>query len=236
MNITKENTVAEIVSKKLGSDHVFSKYKIDFCCGGGVTLENACKEIGLDFEVLKQEIEALNSKISGDNDLNDLGISSLIEQIRDEYHHFIDKNLPQIMPISAKVAQVHGSHNIEVVEINTLLQGVEVVLVEMMKNTDASLFPAIESVLELNNKLDEISTTQIEGIKKAINKTEIAQQLISDTFKEISKLSTHYTVPEDGCNSFRFLYEKLHELDHQLQKYVHFNKHVFFPKVLKLIA
>lgn len=61
MNIKKENTVAEIVSKKLGSDHVFSKYKIDFCCGGGMTLENACKESGIDFDVLKQEIEATKS-------------------------------------------------------------------------------------------------------------------------------------------------------------------------------
>ena len=236
MNITKEHTVAEIVSKKLGSDHVFSKYKIDFCCGGGVTLENACKEIGIEFNVLKQEIEALNSKISGDNDLNDLDISSLTEQIREEYHNYIEENIPQIMPISAKVAQVHGSHNTEVVEINNLLQGVEVVLIEMLKNTESALFPAIKSVLELNNKLDEISTNQKEGIKIAINKTEIAQQLVSDTFKEISNLSAHYTVPADGCNSFRFLYEKLHELDHQLQKQVHFNKHVFFPKVLKLIA
>ena len=236
MNITKENTVAEIVSKKLGSDHIFSKYKIDFCCGGGVTLESACKEIGIEFNVLKQEIEALNSKISGKNDLNDLDISSLIDQISEEYHNYIEENLPQIMPIAAKVAQVHGGHAKEVVEINTLLQAIEVVLVEMLKNTETNLFPTIESVLELNNKFDKISIAHIEGIRKAINKTEIAQQLVSDTFKEISNLSTHYTVPADGCNSFQFLYEKLHELDHQLQKYVHFNKHVFFPKVLKLIA
>ena len=57
MEITKESTVAEVVSKKVGSDHVFSKYKIDFCCGGGDSLEKACKESGIEFEILKQEIE-----------------------------------------------------------------------------------------------------------------------------------------------------------------------------------
>lgn len=236
MTITKENTVAEIVSKKLGSDHVFSKYKIDFCCGGGVTLENACKEIGIDFEVLKLEIEAINSKINSDQNLNDLDITSLMEQATEEFHETIIENLPQIMQVAAKVASVHGSHNPEVVEINNLMQGVDVVLSEMIKNTEETLFSTVKEVLALNNSAADISTNQVESIKKAINKGEIAQLLVSDTFKEISKLSTHYTVPADGCNSFRFLYDQLHELDHLLQKYVHFNKHVFIPKILKIIA
>ena len=64
MNITKENTVAEVVAKNMGSDKVFSKYKIDFCCGGGATLEAACKERNVEFEVLKKEIETISNKIS----------------------------------------------------------------------------------------------------------------------------------------------------------------------------
>ncbi|MEX1382465.1 DUF542 domain-containing protein, partial [Lutibacter sp.] len=51
MEITKESTVAEVVSKNLGSDYVFSKYKIDFCCGGGMSLDAACKESGVTFEI-----------------------------------------------------------------------------------------------------------------------------------------------------------------------------------------
>jgi len=236
MTITKENTVAEVVSKKLGSDHVFSKYKIDFCCGGGMTLDAACAESGVTFDILKQEIETINNKIAGEQNLNELDITTLMEQATEEFHQYIYETLPQIMPLAAKVAEVHGSHNSEVIEINKLMQGVDIVLIEMLKNKETSLFPAIESVLELNNSSADISTNQIENIKRAINKSEIAQHLVSDTFKEISKLSSHYTAPNHACNSYRFLYEKLHELDHQLQKYVHFNKHVFIPKVLKIVA
>ncbi|MBK5210541.1 MAG: DUF542 domain-containing protein [Flavobacteriaceae bacterium] len=67
MNITKEKTVAEVVAQNMGADHVFSKYKIDFCCGGGATLETACKESGVEFEVLKKEIEMLSNKISSNS-------------------------------------------------------------------------------------------------------------------------------------------------------------------------
>lgn len=235
MTITKENTVAEVVSKKLGSDHIFSKYKIDFCCGGGMTLEDACAESGVAFNTLKQEIEAINSKIAGEVNLNELDITTLMEHATEEFHQYIYETLPQIMPLASKVASVHGSHNNEVVEINKLMQGVDIVLIEMLKNKETSLFPAVESVLALNNSSADISAHQIENIKKAIHKSEIAQHLVSDTFKEISKLSTHYTAPNDACNSYNFLYEKLHELDHLLQKYVHFNKHVFIPKILKIV-
>lgn len=64
MNITKENTVAETLAQNMGSDQVFSKYKIDFCCGGGATLEAACKENKVEFEVLKKEIQEIANKIS----------------------------------------------------------------------------------------------------------------------------------------------------------------------------
>lgn len=235
MEITRENTVAEIVSKNLGSDHVFSKYKIDFCCGGGVTLEVACKEIGLDFETLKVEIETINSKIIGEYSLNDADIYSLIEQSKSEYHNYIYLTIPQLIPLAAKVADVHGAHNSELVEINTLFIAIEIVLNEMLKNSENSLFPVIEEILNLNNVSADISTSQVEKLEKAIANNKTAQLLIGDTFKEISNLSSHYKVPEDGCSSYKFLYEKLHELDHQLQKYMHLYKNVLIPKVLKVI-
>jgi regulator of cell morphogenesis and NO signaling len=43
------------------------KYNIDFCCGGGATLETACKESNVEFEVLKMEIETILNKISNDS-------------------------------------------------------------------------------------------------------------------------------------------------------------------------
>ncbi len=235
MNITKENTVAEIVSKKLGSDHVFSKYKIDFCCGGGMTLEAACKENKVEFETLKQEIEAINTKIGGEQSLNDLDISSLIEQAIEEYHNYFAETIPQIMPFAAKVAEVHAANNPEVVEINVLTKGIEIVVTEMIQDLQSNLYPVIEEILNLNNISAEISLNQIEKVKKSLKNGEISQKLIGDTLKEITTLSSHFLAPDDACNSFKFLYEKLHELAHQLHKYMHFENNVLIPKVLKLI-
>lgn len=65
MNITKEKKVAEVVAENIGADQVFSKYKIDFCCGGGITMEAASKASGVTFETLKFEIEIIKNKLTG---------------------------------------------------------------------------------------------------------------------------------------------------------------------------
>jgi len=235
MQITKENTVAEVVSKNLGSDHVFSKYKIDFCCGGGDTLEKACKESGVGFEVIKEEIEAINSKISGTLNTNDVDIPTLIDEAKGGYHTSISDAIFEILPLAAKVAEVHGADHKEVIEINELTKGVEVVLTETFKNSILSLYPIINEVVESNEKSEEISLELLQDFQKAIKRNEIAQNLMGDSFKEISKLSSNYITPAGACNSYNFLYKSLKVLQHQVHNYMHFEKNVLIPKTLKII-
>jgi len=235
MQITKENTVADVVSKNLGSDHVFSKYKIDFCCGGGDTLEKACNESGVDFEVLKQEIETINTKISGSSNIDELDIPTLIDQAKDVYHIVISDAFYEISPYAAKVAEVHGAEHKEVVEINELYKGVDLVINEMFRNSIMSLYPIINEIFEASKKSEEISIDTLQAFQKAIVRNEIAQKLIGDSFKEMSSLSSNYELPMGVCNSYSYLYKNLKQLEHEVHKYMHFEKNVLIPKTLKII-
>lgn len=235
MEITKESKVAEGVSKNLGSDHVFSKYKIDFCCGGGMTLEAACKESGVVFEILKEEIETINCKILGTLNIKDVEIPALIDQAKDTYHAYISDALFEILPFAAKVAEVHGTENKEVVEINELAKGINEVTTQMLKNSILSLYPIINEIVALSEKSEEVSIELLQDFQKAISRNEISQSLIGESFKEISNLSSNYSTPENTCNSYQFLYKTLKELQHQTHNYMHFEKNVLIPKALKII-
>ena len=51
METLEKNThkqIGEFVAEDYRTAAVFSKYKIDFCCNGGRTLDIACKKKGLD--------------------------------------------------------------------------------------------------------------------------------------------------------------------------------------------
>ena len=59
MNITKDKTVAAVVTENIKASHIFKKYNIDFCCGGGISIEKVCEKNGLDPEILMAELNNL---------------------------------------------------------------------------------------------------------------------------------------------------------------------------------
>ncbi len=44
MEINTNTSVGEIVKANFKTAQIFDKNKIDFCCGGGISLEEACKK------------------------------------------------------------------------------------------------------------------------------------------------------------------------------------------------
>ena len=44
MNFTTSKTVADYVTENIKTAHIFKKHGIDFCCGGDIPIEKACKK------------------------------------------------------------------------------------------------------------------------------------------------------------------------------------------------
>ncbi|MCP4803465.1 MAG: iron-sulfur cluster repair di-iron protein, partial [Bacteroidetes bacterium] len=61
MELTEKNTVADFVVKNIKTAHIFKKYGIDFCCGGGISLEKACSKKKLDLSQLIKELDAVDT-------------------------------------------------------------------------------------------------------------------------------------------------------------------------------
>jgi regulator of cell morphogenesis and NO signaling len=45
-----------------------------------------------------------------------------------------------------------------------------------------------------------------------------------------------YAVPDDGCASYRSLYERLEELEHDTHVHIHKENHVLFPAALRIAS
>lgn len=103
MTLNRETTVADVVSKRLGADKIFSKHQIDFCCGGGLSLEAACALKGVDMNTLIQEIEDVNAKIAS------------TEEITKE---LLVKQIHEISPLAQTVASIHGFGQPELIGVS----------------------------------------------------------------------------------------------------------------------
>ena len=68
MNITKDKTVAAVVTENIKASHIFKKYNIDFCCGGDKLISEACKISQLDFEAVIKDLNSLDQKVDQHHD------------------------------------------------------------------------------------------------------------------------------------------------------------------------
>lgn len=234
MNITKDKTVADVVTENVGADHVFSKYNIDFCCGGGMSLDEACKTSGVTFENVKEEIEAIKNIIVGDDKQQQADLDSLIKQNQEIHHNYFVENTSLLLPLTAKVAQVHGQEHPEVIKINNLFNNVVSELGEQLSVEKNNVFPLVEKYISKDKNSEITNNTIYNSLEQSIKNSDLVFEKTTIAFKKISKLSSNYTLPNGACNSYAFLYQKLKEYEHELHKYVHFEKNIFFPKIVAL--
>ncbi len=234
MNITKDRTVAEIVTENIKASHIFKKYNIDFCCGGGVTIEKVCSKKGIDYELLEKEILEIDAKAEDSNDYNKWELPFLIDYIVNVHHKYVAENIPLLSMYATKVAKVHGHHYKEVVTINNLFQEVAKELSAHMMKEELVLFPFIKQLARAKKEGIVPSRPHFSSVTNPISMMESEHENAGDIFKEISKLTHKYTPPEGACNTFRALYDKLEEFEEDLHKHIHLENNILHPKAIKL--
>ncbi len=234
MSISKDKTVAQIVTENIKASHVFKKHNIDFCCGGGVSLEKACKQKGLDYETLARELLTVDSAAQDSNDYNAWELPFLIDYIVNIHHKYVVENTPMLLLYAAKVAKVHGHHYSEVVEIDRLLQLAAKELAAHMKKEELILFPFIKQLSQADKEGATPPTPHFGNVENPIQMMEDEHEEVGAIFKKIAQLSNSYTPPEGACNTFKALYDKLDEFEQDLHKHIHLENNILHPKAIEM--
>lgn len=233
MVITKDKTVGETVTENIKTAHVFKKYGIDFCCGGGISIEKACEKKDVDFSTLEEELLNVDTtQKSYDFDKWELGF--LIDHIVNVHHTYVQESIPLILQYSNRVAKVHGHHYSEVLEINRLFIEVSNELISHLQKEEAILFPYVKNLLQIKEAGAKASTPPFGTVNNPVAMMEEEHENAGDILKSIAKLSNNYTPPEEACNTFRALYAKLDEFEQDLHQHIHLENNILFPKAILL--
>lgn len=219
----KNKTIAEIVSDDISTASVFKKYKLDFCCGGGKTVENACKKANINSDDV---VNALVNNTAKDNAPNlnfkDWKADFLIDYIINVHHTYVKENLNIIKEFADKVANVHGHHAAETIEIAQLFSTLSEELISHLEKEETILFPAIKA---------NLSDTSFNYGKSVIDILEDEHENAGTIIKRIQELSNNFTPPEWACNTYKALYHKLDEFINDLYQHIHLENNILFLKV-----
>lgn len=227
-------TVAELVTENIKTAHVFKKYGIDFCCGGGITIQKACERANVSYEDLENDLLHVDNAVTGGHNYNSWPIEFLTDHIINIHHAYVAESIPLLLQYSNRVVHVHGHHYSELHEINDLLTIVAGELSAHMKKEELILFPFVKRLVKAKAEGGDIPETHFGTVDNPIKMMETEHEEAGEILRKIAKLSNNYTPPPGACNTYRAFYAKLDEFEQDLHQHIHLENNILFPKTLQL--
>jgi regulator of cell morphogenesis and NO signaling len=230
-----DRTVGEFVAEDYRTASVFERYGIDFCCGGKVSLAETCQERGIDPAAIIREIEAVkNEPLERNQNYAAWGLPFLSDYIINTHHGYLNENTAKIAVYANKIAEVHGTHHPEVIEIARIFDRIAIDMTAHLREEEEVLFPAIKRIDAARKAGTEPEAGDLKTLKSALEKLNQEHDAIGDAVHTIRDLSKGYAIPDDVCNTFVVTYQKLKEFEDDLHKHVHLENNILFPKAARL--
>ncbi len=137
--------VSKIVAQNYKTAQVFTAHGIDFCCNGGIPLEQACEQQNVDVQVVTDQINRALATPETEN-FAAMPLDELVRHIEKVHHHYVRNTIPALTTYLTKLCRVHGERHPELFEIKALFDQSAVELTQHMAKEEEILFPYIQAL------------------------------------------------------------------------------------------
>lgn len=234
MQIDKDSTVGDIVTKDFRAARIFANYNIDFCCGGKKTLSEACSAGNAEIEAVIDELSKLGKVSGNDTRFENWGADFLVDYIVNNHHAYINRSIPLIEMHLEKVSEKHGAAHPEVLKLNGLFGEVKEELLSHMMKEEKMLFPYIKNLQLAEKGGFKVHHAPFGNVENPIRVMEMEHQKAGNVLKAISDVTNNYKAPDDACNTYKVLYQELDEFEKDLHVHIHLENNILFPKAIEL--
>lgn len=230
-----EKEIGQFVADDFRTAAVFAKYKIDFCCNGNRSVDEACEKKGIDSNLLFAELDAvLNSKTDQSIDYKSWPLDLLAEYIEKKHHRYVEEKTPILRQFLDKLCKVHGDRHRELLEINALFIASTGELASHMKKEELILFPFIKKMVKAKIEDGAVESPQFGTVENPIAMMMEEHENEGERFRKIDALTNNYTPPADACNTYRVTFAMLQEFEQDLHLHIHLENNILFPEAVKL--
>ena len=231
--LSKTTPVGEVVAQCPSGAAVLEEYGIDYCCGGKTTVEDACRQKGLEVEKLLERLFAADRKNvqSSGPDWKTASLKDLIDHIVTKYHQPLRQELLRVAELAEKVAQAHAKRHSEMIEVLSVFNRFRAELELHMQKEEMVLFPGIVSMEATSSPLIFGCGG---GIEHPIEVMSREHDAAGEALCTMRRLTHDYTPPDDACSSFKDLLYSLSQIESEMHQHVHKENNILFPRALEL--
>lgn len=206
-------SLGHIAVHRPGATAILRRHKLDFCCGGQVSLADAAAQKGLALDALVDELEALPQ---GNTAPDARTPTELIEHILTRYHAVHREQLPELTRMARRVQAVHRDHPAVPRGLAELIETIEQEMLTHMAKEEMVLFPALER-----------GGHPMVGGPITVMRDEHTEH--GAQLERLAQLTNDHTPPTDACNTWRALYAGTRQLTDDLIAHIHLENNVLFP-------
>ena len=233
MQTLTTKTIREIALESPATTRVFEEFKIDYCCGGRKSLADACRETGIDFDVISQKItDAMsNNEIAATHPEQP---SKLVDYIIAKHHLFTAQEIERLTPLMEKVCSRHGENHPELFKLQTIFLALADSLIPHMRKEEMVLFPYIQGLEAsiLNNS--SLTPPHFGTVGNPIRMMMADHEEDGERLRVMREIANDYNPPEGACPSFTALYAGLEDLEKDLHRHIHLENNILFPAAVSL--
>jgi regulator of cell morphogenesis and NO signaling len=235
--INSEMTVREVAARLPESTRLFETLKIDYCCGGGRSLTEACASAGVEVNNVIVQLKALDESGESENasiDFQKLSLIKLSEHILETHHVFTKSEMGRIQALAEKVIGVHGANHPELLAVGELWQRLCLDLSPHMFKEEQILFPYIVALEQAETGGRPIPFAPFGTVQNPIRMMMLEHDTAGDLLRRLREVTADYRVPADGCISYQTLYQALENFEKDLHQHIHLENNILFPKAVEL--
>ena len=224
-------TLAEAVDAFPQLTREFERRGLDYCCGGGSTLSEACALIGVDPEAIVAELSAEASE-AGSAEWTTMSADVLVDHLEATHHRYLWDEMPRVTALIGKIVSVHGDRHPELVEVASCFAQARADLEPHMLKEERMLFPMIRELASSTG----MPSFLCGSLRNPISVMLIEHDAVGDLLARLHRLTDGYTPPADGCASFQACFAAMAELEADTHLHIHKENNVLFPMVVRLEA
>lgn len=230
-----KQTVGEIVAQNPDLARVCEEMGIDYCCGGQKTIEQASRDKGLDPRRVLQVLNESDAAGATQSPLVDAAAMSLTElanHIEQTHHAYLRHELPRLVSMLEKVADVHGARDPRLLQVLDTFPAMANELYSHMVKEEQCLFSMVRQ-LEAS---DQPPLFHCGSLANPIRQMEWEHDQAGSALEQLRELTDDFVPPEWACNSYRVVLDALSHLERDMHMHIHKENNILFPRALEMEA
>lgn len=237
MNVSRETNVKEIALSNPGARQILEDAGIDYCWGGGKSLQEACLKANVsEAEILLRLRQDSERASRNESQWISAPLGELTRHIRERHHHYVRASIHGLRALLARIREKHAINHRDLGDILKLFGDVAREMLMHMQKEEQILFPFIDELERAATGKETIEPPFFQTVKNPIYSMIKEHDSAGELMRRIRAASDGYRAPADACASYKAAFQGLEEFEKDLHLHVHLENNILFPRAVEMEA